>query len=62
MAVLLLALIALGTLLGAAAYATTPVHIAAAVFIGGWLLIFGIRERAARSKRHQGSTAPREAH
>ncbi|MEU1624387.1 hypothetical protein ABZ746_03380 [Streptomyces sp. NPDC020096] len=48
---LALIVIALGTLFGAAAYAPTPVFIAAAAAIGGWLLVFYVRERVARTTR-----------
>ncbi len=48
---LALIVIALGTLFGAAAYASTPVFVAAGVVICGWLLAFHLRERAARARR-----------
>jgi uncharacterized integral membrane protein len=48
---LALIVIALGTLFGAAAYAPAPVFVLAAVVIGGWLLAFAIRERAARARQ-----------
>lgn len=49
---LALIVIALGTLFGAAGYATAPVFVAATVVIGGWLLAFHLRERAARARQN----------
>lgn len=47
---LVLIVVALGTLFGAAAYASTPVFVAAGAVIAGWLLAFYIRERTARTR------------
>ncbi|MCQ4084758.1 hypothetical protein NGB36_30345 [Streptomyces sp. RB6PN25] len=47
---LLMLVIALGTLFGAAAYAPAPVFVAAVAFIGGWLVLFAARERIARAR------------
>jgi hypothetical protein len=47
---LALIVIALGTLFGAAAYAPMSAFAVAAVVIGGWLLAFHLRERAARAR------------
>jgi hypothetical protein len=55
MALLLIALLALGTLLGSASYADPQVLMAAAAAIAAWLLVFGLREHAARSKRKSDS-------
>ncbi len=49
---LALIVIALGTLFGSAAYAPAPVFALAAAVIGGWLLVFHLRERAARARQH----------
>lgn len=49
---LALIVIALGTLFGAAAYAPAPVFIGAAAVIGGWLLVFYVRERLGRARNH----------
>ncbi len=43
---LTLIVIVLGTLFGAASYASAPVLIAAAVAITAWLTVFALRERA----------------
>jgi hypothetical protein len=51
MALLLIALLAFGTLLGAASYANVTLLLVAAAVIGGWLAVFGLREYAARHKR-----------
>lgn len=49
---LMLIVIALGTLFGTAAYASGSTFAIAAAVIGGWLLVFHLRERAARARRH----------
>jgi hypothetical protein len=47
---LALIVIALGTLFGAAAYASMPVFVVAGTVIGGWLIAFCLRERVARTR------------
>ncbi|MDI5967675.1 hypothetical protein POF50_034640 [Streptomyces sp. SL13] len=49
---LALIVIVLGTLFGAASYATAPVLIAASVAIAGWLLVFAVRERVSRARHN----------
>lgn len=49
---LLFALVALGVILGAASYATTPVFLTAAAVIAAWLLAFFVRERLASRRHH----------
>lgn len=51
MALLLIALLALGTLLGAAAYADLPTLLVAGAAIGGWLALFALREFASRHRK-----------
>jgi hypothetical protein len=46
---LALIVIVLGTLFGAASYASAPVLIAAGVAITAWLAVFALRERAHRT-------------
>lgn len=48
MLVLVAALLLLGILLGAVAHIPLPLTLASAAVIGCWLLIFAVRERAAR--------------
>ncbi|GJF28640.1 hypothetical protein KNE206_13400 [Kitasatospora sp. NE20-6] len=47
---LLIIVVAMGLLAGAAIHATLPVFLAAATAIGLWLLAFGARERLARAR------------
>ncbi|MEC4015300.1 hypothetical protein [Streptomyces sp. H27-D2] len=42
----------MGVLLGAAAHIPLPIFFAALAAIGGWLLIFGVRERIAHTHQH----------
>ncbi|MFJ1758128.1 hypothetical protein [Kitasatospora sp. NPDC088134] len=49
---LLVALLALGLLAGAAAHLPGPVFLTAAAAISGWLLLFAARERLGRTRRH----------
>jgi hypothetical protein len=49
---LVAALLLLGVLVGAAAHLPLPVTLIAAAAIGGWLLVFGVRERAGHSRGH----------
>ncbi|SEM44377.1 hypothetical protein [Streptacidiphilus jiangxiensis] len=49
---LLLALVALGLLMGAAFHTSTTVLVAAALAIAAWLGAFGVREGLARRKQH----------
>lgn len=49
---LALIVIALGTLFGAAAYASAQVFTVAGVVIAGWLTAFWVRERVARARHH----------
>ncbi|MGP4000126.1 hypothetical protein [Streptomyces sp. 8N706] len=46
------ALLLLGILLGAVAHLPLPVTLIAAAAIGGWLLVFGLRERVAHGRDH----------
>ena len=49
---LLIGLLALSSLLwGASSYLSPTAQALAAVFVGGWLLVFAVRERVARSRR-----------
>lgn len=49
---LALIVIALGTIFGAASYASVPVLCAGGLAIGTWLAVFALREHAARARRH----------
>ncbi|MEV4559819.1 hypothetical protein AB0K51_22865 [Kitasatospora sp. NPDC049285] len=49
---LLVVLIALGLLAGAAAHLPMPLFLAAATAVAAWLLAFGAREGLARTRRH----------
>lgn len=51
MLVLVVALLLLGIVLGAVTHIPLPLTLAAATVIGCWLLIFAVRERAARRTR-----------
>ncbi|MFD3638039.1 hypothetical protein [Streptomyces griseus] len=51
MLVLVAALLLLGIVLGTVAHIPLPLSLAAATVIGSWLLIFAVRERAARRTR-----------
>ncbi|MBT2509520.1 hypothetical protein J7I98_27335 [Streptomyces sp. ISL-98] len=48
MFVLVAALLMLGVLLGSVAHAPLPVTLVGAALIGGWLLVFAVRERHSR--------------
>jgi uncharacterized integral membrane protein len=48
---LVAALLLLGVLLGAVAHLPVPVSLLAAAVIGGWLLVFALRERHARHRQ-----------
>jgi uncharacterized membrane protein len=48
---LLFALMALGVILGAVSYASTPVFLIAAAAIAAWLLVFFVRERTGHRER-----------
>lgn len=49
---LLIGLLALSSLLwGASSYLSPTAQALAAVFVGGWLLVFAVRERVARARR-----------
>ncbi|WP_338673090.1 hypothetical protein V1460_08445 [Streptomyces sp. SCSIO 30461] len=52
MIALVAALLLLGVLLGAVAQIPLPASAAAAAVIGGWLLVFAVRERRARRRTH----------
>jgi small basic protein len=43
-------LLLLGIVLGAVSHLPVPVTLIATAVIGGWLLIFAVRERIARTK------------
>ncbi|GAA1372514.1 hypothetical protein [Streptomyces beijiangensis] len=43
-------LLLLGIVLGAVSHLPVPVTVLATVVIGGWLMIFAVRERIARTK------------
>lgn len=49
---LALVVIVLGTLFGAASYASAPVLVAAGAAITAWLLVFALREHAARVRHN----------
>ncbi|MFJ1790710.1 hypothetical protein [Kitasatospora griseola] len=49
---LLLALLALGLLAGAAAHLPGPVALAAGGAVAAWLLLFAAREQLTRTRRH----------
>lgn len=49
---LVAALLTLGILVGAAAHLPVPVTLIAAAVLGGWLLVFGVRERTTRGRSH----------
>ncbi|GAA0681874.1 hypothetical protein GCM10010193_39470 [Kitasatospora atroaurantiaca] len=49
---LLVVLVAMGLLMGAAIHTSLPVFLAASAAIAAWLLLFGAREGLARVKRH----------
>ncbi|MFJ1646511.1 hypothetical protein [Streptomyces sp. NPDC088258] len=51
MVFLVAALLLMGVLLGTVAHVSLPVTLAAAVFIGGWLLVFAARERRSRTRQ-----------
>jgi len=48
---LLVVLVVMSLLAGAAAHLPMPVFLAAVTAVGGWLLLFGVRERLGRAKR-----------
>jgi hypothetical protein len=50
---LLLALVALGLLMGAAFHTSTTTVVLAALAIAAWLCAFGVREGLARRKQHR---------
>ncbi|GAA4997429.1 hypothetical protein [Kitasatospora paranensis] len=49
---LLIIVVAMGLLAGAAIHTSLPVFLAAAAGIALWLAAFGARERLARARRH----------
>ncbi|MDH6522259.1 Na+/H+ antiporter NhaD/arsenite permease-like protein [Streptomyces sp. SAI-090] len=49
---LVAALLLLGVLLGSVAHLPVPVSLLAAAVIGGWLLVFAVRQRHARRQHH----------
>ncbi|WP_329571429.1 hypothetical protein [Kitasatospora sp. NBC_01266] len=51
MIVIFAALAVAGVLVGAAAHTTLPHFLAAATFIGAWLLVFAAREGVARLRQ-----------
>ncbi|MBB5939831.1 hypothetical protein [Streptomyces zagrosensis] len=52
MLVLVALFLLMSVVVGAAAHTTLPVFLVAAAVIGGWLLIFSIREHRARTRFH----------
>ncbi|MFJ4923671.1 hypothetical protein [Streptomyces sp. NPDC088725] len=53
MLVLVAAVLLLGVLLGTVAHTPLPVSLIGAALIGGWLVLFAVRERRARSRQHR---------
>lgn len=49
---LLIVIVAMGLLAGAAIHSTLPVFLAASAAITLWMLAFAARERLARARRH----------
>ena len=49
---LVAAVLLLGVLLGSVAHTPLPVTLVAAACIGGWLLLFAVREFRARNRQH----------
>ncbi|GAA2152973.1 hypothetical protein GCM10009760_50260 [Kitasatospora kazusensis] len=50
---LLVVIVAMGLLAGAAIHTSLPVFLTASAAIALWLLAFGAREGLARTRRHQ---------
>ncbi|MDX6329351.1 MAG: hypothetical protein QOI83_1734 [Streptomycetaceae bacterium] len=47
---LLVLLVGLATLLGAASYSGSPLFLVAVVVVCGWLIAFSVRERISRTR------------